>query len=55
MKIKTGDIFLLWRIKQLVQLEQVEINGDTSKGWKDFEVRLKSLTAETVVSNPDQQ
>lgn len=55
MKIKTGDIFLLWRIKQLVQLEQVEINGDTSKSWKDFEVRLKSLTAETVVSNPDQQ
>jgi hypothetical protein len=55
MKIKTGDIFLLWRMKQLVQLEQVEINGDTSKGWKDFEVRLKSLTAETVISNPDQQ
>lgn len=55
MKIKTGDIFLLWRIKQLVQLEQVEINGDTSKGWKDFEVRLKSLAAETVVSKPDQQ
>ncbi len=55
MKIKTGDIFLLWRIKQLVQLEQVEINGDTCNSWKDFEVRLKSLTAETVVSNPDQQ
>jgi hypothetical protein len=55
MKIKTGDVFLLWRMKQLVQLEQVEINGDTSKSWKDFEVRLKSLTAETVISNPDQQ
>jgi hypothetical protein len=54
MKIKTGDVFLLCRMKQLVQLEHVEINGDTSKGWKDFEVRLKSLTAETVETNKEQ-
>jgi hypothetical protein len=42
MKIKTGDVFLLWRMKKLVELEKIEINGDTSKGWKDFEVKLKS-------------
>src|SRR5690349_17002255 len=42
MKIKTGDVFLLWRMKKLAAEEKLEINGDTSKGWKDFEVRLKS-------------
>ncbi len=42
MKIKTGDVFLLWRMKELAVNEMVEINGDPSKGWKEFEVRLKT-------------
>jgi uncharacterized protein YdeI (BOF family) len=43
MKIKTGDVFLLWRMKKLAEQEQIEINGETTKSWKDFEVKLKSL------------
>jgi len=46
MKVKTGDVFLLWRMKKLVELEKIEINGDTAKSWKDFEVKLKTVTAE---------
>ena len=46
MKIKTGDVFLLWRMKKLAEQEKVEINGDTTKGWKDFEVKLKTVAAE---------
>jgi Domain of unknown function (DUF1835)/Protein of unknown function len=42
MKIKTGDVFLLWRMRHLATEEKLELNGDPSKGWKDFEVRLKS-------------
>jgi hypothetical protein len=45
MKIKTGDVFLLWRMKQLAEEERIEINGNPSKGWKDFEVRLKSAAS----------
>lgn len=48
MKIKTGDVFLLWRIKELAAEDKVEINGETSKGWKEFEVRLKSIAPEEV-------
>jgi hypothetical protein len=44
MKIKTGDVFLLWRMKKLAEEDRIEINGDPSKGWKDFEVRLKTAT-----------
>lgn len=39
MKIKTGDVFLLWRMKKLAEEGKIEINGDTSKRWKDFEVK----------------
>jgi hypothetical protein len=42
MKIKTGDVFLLWRMKQLAVQDKLEINGDASKSWKDIEVRLKT-------------
>lgn len=49
MKIKTGDVFLLWRMKKLAEEGKLEINGDTSKGWKDFEVRLKSAAPEDAI------
>lgn len=48
MKVKTGDVFLLWRIKKLAEQEKIEINGDTTKNWKEFEVKLKSNAPETV-------
>lgn len=47
MKIKTGDVFLLWRMKKLADDGKVDITGETTKGWKDFEVRLK-----TAIENP---
>jgi hypothetical protein len=48
MKIKTGDVFLLWRMKKLAAEEKMEINGDTSKSWKDFEVKLKTAAPESI-------
>ena len=55
MKIKTGDVFLLWRMRKLSTEDKLEINGDTSKSWKDFEVRLKSLNIEPISINAEQQ
>jgi hypothetical protein len=51
MKIKTGDVFLLWRMKKLAEEGKMEINGDTSKSWKDFEVKLKSAAPEVIETN----
>jgi hypothetical protein len=48
MKIKTGDVFLLWRMKKMAEEDKIEIHGDTTKGWKDFEVRLKNNAVEEV-------
>jgi hypothetical protein len=44
MKIKTGDVFILWRMQKLAEDGRIEIQGDPKKGWKDFEVKLKSAT-----------
>jgi hypothetical protein len=49
MKIKTGDVFVLWRMKKLAEEDRIEINGDPSKGWKDFEVRLKTTTQAEII------
>ena len=40
MKIKTGDVFLMWRMKQLIAEGKIEMTGDINKGWKDFDVKL---------------
>lgn len=39
MKIKTGDVFLMWRMKQLIAEGKIEMTGDMTKGWKDFDVK----------------
>ena len=54
MKTKTGDVFLLWRMKTLADANRIEINGDTSKGWKDFEVKLKSASSEVAETQQPQ-
>jgi hypothetical protein len=53
MKIKTGDVFLLWRMKKLEEEGRITINGDPSKGWKDFEVKLKTTSTGEVNANTE--
>lgn len=43
MKIKTGDVFLLWRIRHLIENGRIVINGDLSKGWKDVELKVPEV------------
>ncbi|WP_121355114.1 DUF1835 domain-containing protein [Flavisolibacter nicotianae] len=53
MKIKTGDVYLLWRMINLAAEEKIEIIGETAKGWKEFDVKLKTeapvTTEETTI------
>ncbi|BAV04807.1 protein of unknown function [Filimonas lacunae] len=39
MKLKTGDAFLVWRIRQLVAEGKLDVTGDWAKGWKDIVVK----------------
>lgn len=54
MKIKTGDVFVMARMKQLISEGKIEVTGDTGKGWKDFDVKLagarqEEMTKEDVI------
>jgi len=50
MKIKTGDVFVMWRMKNLINEGRIEVTGDVSKGWKDFDVKLAGEKEGEIVS-----
>ncbi len=50
MKIKTGDVFVMWRMKALIAEGKIETMGDTGKGWKEFDVKLAGKPVEGVVA-----
>ena len=45
-KHKTGDAFLLWRLKGIIANGEVDVQGEI-KNMKDFEVKAKSAQPET--------
>lgn len=47
MKIKTGDAFLVWRLREMAAQGSVEMNGDWNKGWKEIQLKTASAPAAT--------
>lgn len=43
MKIKTGDVFIMWRMKKLIGDGRIEALGEPDKGWKEFDVKLPGV------------
>ncbi len=41
-KVQTGDAFLVWRIRKLIDEGRLEMQGDWTKGWKEIEIKFKS-------------
>jgi hypothetical protein len=48
MKIKTGDVFLMWRMKHLIREGKIEALGNVDAGWKEFDVRKPGSQPENV-------
>ena len=46
---KTGDAYILWRLKQLLSTDKYDVQGDAKK-MKDFEVKQKATQLETEAS-----
>ena len=55
MKIKTGDLFLMKRMKKLIEDGKVEVMGDTTRSWKEFDVRLAGKQPEGMAMEDQQQ
>jgi len=49
MKIKTGDVFIMWRMKHLINEGRIEVTGDFTKSWKEFDVRLPGVKGENAI------
>jgi hypothetical protein len=49
MKVRTGDVFLVWRIRELAAAGKLQVSGDWSRGWKELTVSFPggSAVAET--------
>lgn len=47
MKVKTGDVFLVWRIREMAAAGKLEVQGDWARGWKELTVSLPGGTAAT--------
>lgn len=45
MKVKTGDAFLVWRMRELAAAGTLQIMGDWNKGWKEITIMLPGGSA----------
>jgi hypothetical protein len=54
MKIKTGDVFIMWRMKHLINEGRIEVTGDITKSWKEFDVKLPGVKLEENISEENQ-
>ena len=46
MKVKTGDVFLVWRIRELINEGRLEAIGDWNKSWKDISVKTQGVKSQ---------
>lgn len=47
MKVKTGDVFLMKRIKTLIEEGKIVAEGDVNKDWKSFDIKLQGAAKQT--------
>ena len=53
MKIKTGDVFIMWRMKQLIGTGKIETMGNIDGRWKEFDVRKAGSQSENASVEAD--
>ncbi len=39
-KVRTGDVFLVWRLRKLIEEGKIVSEGDWAKGWKEITIKL---------------
>src|SRR5690606_34976271 len=48
MKVKTSDVFLMWRVKTLIEEGRLLAEGDLNKDWKSFDIKLSGNNKQAV-------
>jgi len=47
LKVKTGDVFLVWRMREMSSAGILEVQGEWTKGWKEIIIKLAGATIAT--------
>lgn len=55
MSIKTGDVFIEWRIRMLIEEGRIETSGTPGKNWKEFDVRKPGSREQEELSSSVEQ
>jgi hypothetical protein len=55
MKLKTGDVFLNYRLHQMAAAGLLEMQGDAAKGWKEASIRLLGVTTSVTSASKEVQ
>jgi hypothetical protein len=53
MKVKTGDVFLIWRIRELAAAGKLQVGGDWEKGWKEITVSYPGGNATAIAAETE--
>ncbi len=48
MKVKTGDVFLVWRMRELIKEGKLELVGDWENGWKEMAIKIAGAPEEII-------
>lgn len=46
MKVKTGDVYIMWRMKELILAGKIETVGELTRSWKDLDLKIPSKQEE---------
>ncbi len=53
MKIHTGDVFIAWRMKELISEGKLEMQGEWNNEWKNIILKLAETSEENQKPEPD--
>jgi hypothetical protein len=48
MKVKTGDAFIVYRLKAIAETGKLVFVGDWEKGWKDMVIQMPGGSSQIV-------
>ena len=48
MKVRTGDVFLAWRMREMATAGILDVQGDWNKGWKEITLRLAGTPIQAI-------
>jgi hypothetical protein len=54
MKVRTGDVFLMYRTRELLRNGALQTNGDLDRSWKDLDVKLPG-GSNAIVSDTEEE